>query len=94
MDDFNFENVCFVKIDVEGMENKVLDGAVETFRKSMPVIQIEILKSDIKEIYEKVKFISEEYIICRYGQYDILYLSNEKITAYGMDSYNLEVIHL
>jgi hypothetical protein len=54
------------------MENKVLDGAVETFRKSMPVIQIEILKSDIKEILKKLNLF-EEYIICRYGQYDILY---------------------
>lgn len=94
IDDFNFENVCFVKIDVEGMENKVLDGAVETFRKSMPVLQIEVQKSDLKEIFDKVKGISDEYIISRYGQYDIICLSSEKIAAYGMDINNLEVIHL
>lgn len=94
IDDFNFEKVCFVKIDVEGMENQVLEGAAETFRRSMPVIQIEILKSDLLEIYQKVKGISSDYVICRYGPYDIICLSQQKIAAYGMDINNLEVIHL
>ena len=76
------------------MENKVLDGAVETFRKSIPVLQIAVQKSDLKEIFDKVKGISDEYIISRYGQYDIICLSSEKIAAYGMDINNLEVIHL
>ncbi|MTH47325.1 FkbM family methyltransferase [Intestinirhabdus alba] len=92
IDDFNFEKVCFVKIDVEGMETKVLEGAIETFRKSMPVIQIEILKSDLKEIFEKVKAISEDYIICRYDDCDVICMSSEKTASYGIDINSQEII--
>ncbi|MGC6096655.1 FkbM family methyltransferase [Citrobacter portucalensis] len=92
IDNFNFEKVCFVKIDVEGMEANVLDGAVATLRKSMPIIQIEILKSDLKEIYDKVKRISEDYIICQYGHCDIICISKNKIDIYGIDVSTMAVI--
>ena len=42
IDSFNFDNVSLVKIDVEGCENDVLDGMVETIKKNQPVIIIEI----------------------------------------------------
>lgn len=43
LDSFNYENVSFMKIDVEGHENEVLDGAKQTILKSKPVIIVEIL---------------------------------------------------
>ena len=42
IDEFGFEDVSLVKIDVEGYEMEVLRGAVETISRSRPVLIIEI----------------------------------------------------
>lgn len=42
LDSFGFRNVSFIKIDVEGYEDHVLDGARQTIRRNRPVILIEI----------------------------------------------------
>ena len=42
LDSFSFRNVSFIKIDVEGYEDHVLDGARETIQRNRPVILIEI----------------------------------------------------
>jgi FkbM family methyltransferase len=42
LDSFNIENVSVIKIDVQGFEPKVLDGAKETIEKNKPHIFIEI----------------------------------------------------
>lgn len=42
LDDFNLKNVAFVKIDVEGMEIEVLDGAVATLRRNRAVLAVEV----------------------------------------------------
>lgn len=42
LDSFNFENVSLIKIDVEGGENDVIEGMVETLKRNKPVIIIEI----------------------------------------------------
>ncbi len=41
LDDYNFENVDFIKIDTEGSELYVLQGAEKTIQKWKPLIQIE-----------------------------------------------------
>ena len=43
LDSYGFENVGFLKIDVEGSEMKVLAGARETIRISQPNMLIELL---------------------------------------------------
>lgn len=43
--DFGIEKVNFVKIDVEGYELKVLNGAKETLRKYLPIICLEVVDS-------------------------------------------------
>ena len=41
LDDYGFENIDLIKIDVEGAEMHVLNGAKETIRKSKPVVLFE-----------------------------------------------------
>jgi len=41
LDDFKFENVDFIKIDVEGYEEFVIKGGIETLKKNHPLIIIE-----------------------------------------------------
>lgn len=42
LDSFGFRNVSFIKIDVEGFEDQVLDGARQTIQRNRPAILIEI----------------------------------------------------
>jgi FkbM family methyltransferase len=50
LDSFNFENVSIIKIDVQGCEPRVLDGAKNTILRNNPIIFIEIEDSQL-EIY-------------------------------------------
>jgi FkbM family methyltransferase len=42
LDDFQFTNVSFIKIDVENMEADVIDGALETLKRCRPILLLEI----------------------------------------------------
>jgi FkbM family methyltransferase len=42
LDDYNYDNIGFIKIDVEGHELAVVHGARETIRKNLPCLLIEI----------------------------------------------------
>lgn len=42
LDDYGFKQVGFLKVDVEGHELEVLQGAMETIRSSKPVIYVEV----------------------------------------------------
>lgn len=42
LDSFGLDSVSFMKIDVEGHEPAVLEGAVETLRRCRPVVLIEV----------------------------------------------------
>jgi len=42
VDDLGLETVRFIKIDVEGFEEEVIDGAIETIRRDKPTLLIEI----------------------------------------------------
>ena len=48
LDSFEFDGVDFVKVDVEGYELKVLQGALKTIDKYKPMIVIEQNGGDIK----------------------------------------------
>lgn len=42
LDDYKFEDVSFIKIDVEGYETPVIEGAKETITSQQPTILVEI----------------------------------------------------
>lgn len=44
LDSFTFDHVDLIKIDVEGWEYEVIEGAVETIKKHKPVLMIEVLE--------------------------------------------------
>ena len=48
LDSYHFEDIGLMKIDVEGMEMHVLRGSIETIRRSLPRIIIEVHSSDLK----------------------------------------------
>ena len=54
IDSFKFANVDFIKIDVEGDEQFVLEGAIETLKKWKPVIVLE--QNNSAEQYGKGKY--------------------------------------
>ena len=42
LDEYEFSNVGFIKIDVEGHEHEVLEGAMRTIKKNMPNLLVEM----------------------------------------------------
>jgi FkbM family methyltransferase len=46
IDSFNFKNIIFMKIDVEGFENKVMTGAINSILKYKPTITAEYLNNE------------------------------------------------
>jgi hypothetical protein len=54
LDDFEFENVSFIKIDVEGHESDVLAGARHTIAREKPVMVIEIEPRHLNISYRQV----------------------------------------
>jgi len=65
LDDFEIQNVSYIKIDVEGYETLVLKGGIKTIEKFRPLIVIEqndiILPGDSK--YQAEKFLeSLDYV--------------------------------
>ena len=51
LDNLQFENpISFIKIDVEGHEMEVIEGAIETITKNKPILLVEI-----EEIHSKKK---------------------------------------
>jgi len=53
LDDFNFKDVTFIKIDVEGYECKVIDGGSATILREMPVLLIEIEQRHLNVMEKK-----------------------------------------
>ena len=60
IDSLALERVDFIKIDVEGMEEAVLEGATVTIDKSKPILFIEVLKSNPDVIHKNLSALGYE----------------------------------
>jgi len=49
------QQVDFIKIDVEGMEFDVLDGAAATLARCRPILFVEVRKRDLERYYALVR---------------------------------------
>jgi len=60
LDDFEFTNLSFIKIDVEGHEEEVLNGSKQTLQKHRPVLYIELEeRRSHKNIFDMFTFIKQ-----------------------------------
>ncbi|RAN39216.1 FkbM family methyltransferase [Hyphomonas sp. GM-8P] len=59
LDEFGFEDVDMIKIDVEGHETQVIRGAAETIRKCRPIMVVEIeqrhVSQPVSEIFREIE---------------------------------------
>jgi FkbM family methyltransferase len=74
LDSYDFQNVVFIKIDVEGHELQVLEGATETIARCRPVILLEIKATARPAVFSFLKD----------RQFELFYLLRGKLTA-GFD---------
>lgn len=77
LDDLKLENIGFMKIDVEGFEQQVLEGAKETLQRERPNLLVEI-----EEKHTKRKLEDEVAAVCAYG-YDCFALVNGALTPFA-----------
>jgi FkbM family methyltransferase len=72
LDDFGFENVRFIKADVEGSEHEVLDGARATIMRDRPVILLELLSGTHADPYAITAAICQDFgydaVIVQHGE--------------------------
>ncbi|NDD57819.1 MAG: FkbM family methyltransferase [Chlamydiae bacterium] len=60
IDSLGLGRIDFIKIDVEGMEKEVIDGALEAIHKFRPVIFLEYLKSDEQSLINTLAHLGYE----------------------------------
>jgi FkbM family methyltransferase len=81
VDDYDFDDVDLIKIDVEGHEQSVIEGALKVIKKNKPLLIVEIeqrhIKKDINEVFD--------YIIKL--DYSVFFLRNEQLTPLTKFSY-------
>jgi len=68
LDSYNFTDVDIIKIDVEGYELQVLEGAVQTIANNRPIVQIECVETQPRAFGKTIHdlmdyFVSKDYII-------------------------------
>jgi len=75
IDQYNFENVDFIKIDVEGYEWFVLQGCKDTIDRNKPVILMEVHNAKVQKYRNEIfKFMKDRGYKFKYvGELDCLF---------------------
>lgn len=83
VDDFCVELPSFMKIDVEGMEIGVIEGARKTIMAARPIMFVEFLKSDSDALRDLVKsFGYDAYMFVETSNY--LFVPSERMKIQGL----------
>ena len=88
LDSYNFINIDFIKIDVEGHELNVLKGAVKTLKRNKPILLVELSESHtkmpIEELIKNVESYGFKAMFLKKGRlHDISLFNNEKDHRYA-----------
>jgi len=86
IDSFNFKRVDLMKVDVEGMEEDVFEGSLDTIKRLKPVIFFEHSKSN-KQLLETILF-NEGYTI-QYQGNNALAIHNKSKISVNLSEFNL-----
>ena len=73
LDEYDFHDISFIKIDVEGFELEVVEGARETLRRERPTLLVEI-----DEAYSKISR-DETISAIKRHDYDNCYVSTTEL---------------
>src|SRR5215475_1961537 len=65
LDEFGLPRVDLIKIDVEGMELEVLDGAAKSIERSCPIMLIEKIKADATQLRQWLE--ARGYVVIEAG---------------------------
>lgn len=65
IDEYDYNNVSLIKLDIEGAEREALCGAVKTIKKFVPILAICVyhLQDDLINIYQLLKSLNMDYQI-------------------------------
>lgn len=84
LDNYSFQNVDLIKIDVEGHESKVIQGSLNTIKNNKPFLIVEIeqrhIKKKINEVFQEIEQLG----------YDGYYLINNKLKSINGFSYEAD----
>ena len=84
LDDFQFENpISFIKIDVEGHEVEVIEGAIATINRNKPILLVEI-----EERYSKKKVIDTIKFVNALGYKSYYFNKKELINTATLTNFN------
>ena len=89
IDNYYFDDVDLIKIDVEGHEEYVIEGARNVIKTNMPILIVEIeqrhLKKQIEEVFQSILKLN----------YNGFFLQNENLTPLNKFNYDLhQKLHL
>ena len=89
IDNYDFDDVDLIKIDVEGHEEYVIEGARNLIKRNMPILIVEIeqrhLKKQIEEVFQSILKL----------KYNGFFLHNGNLTTLNKFNYDLhQKLHL
>ena len=98
LDSFNFQDVGFIKVDVEGYEKFVLEGAQTLIAQSRPTIQLEIVSNQCRKFNYKAEDMIEwirswDYTVVSKNRGNLYgkFTSDSKQIFYNGDHYRREM---